>query len=188
MDTQNPQGNQKALLQAEIGASRVRTDTSSGVMHHKFMVVDNYNSSSDPVVLVGSHNWSSAAENKNDENTLIVHDLNIANQYYQAFAFLYKLSGGVITNPLAVGENQLVQNNYIIYPNLSNGIFNIQSKNTIVGKNNVRIYDGTGKKIIQETWSDSKTKSVNLTLQPSGVYLVVISNASGVDYIKIIKQ
>ncbi|KEY20335.1 phospholipase D-like domain-containing protein [Kaistella antarctica] len=187
MDTQNPQGNQKALLQTEIGANRVRTDTSRGVMHHKFMVVDNYDSSSDPTVLVGSHNWSASAENRNDENTLIIHDLNIANQYYQAFASLFKLSGGVITNPLAVVENQLVKNNYIIYPNPSNGVINIQSKNIFVGNSDVRIYDATGKKIIQETWSDFNIKSVDLTLQSSGIYFVVITNALGVDYVKIIK-
>jgi phosphatidylserine/phosphatidylglycerophosphate/cardiolipin synthase-like enzyme len=58
-------------------------------MHHKFMVVYNFNPTSDPLVLLGSHNWSSAAQTKNDENTLSVHDANIANQYYQAFAYLY---------------------------------------------------------------------------------------------------
>ena len=68
-------------------------------MHHKFMVVDNFDTSSDPLVLLGSHNWSSAAQTKNDENTLIVHDANIVNQYYQSFAYLYLQAGGIITNP-----------------------------------------------------------------------------------------
>ncbi|QOW10289.1 T9SS type A sorting domain-containing protein [Kaistella flava (ex Peng et al. 2021)] len=188
MDTQNPQGNQKALLQTEIGAARVRTDTSKGVMHHKFMVVDNYNSSSDPLVLVGSHNWSSAAENKNDENTLIVHDLNIANQYYQAFAYLYKLSGGVISNPLAVENNQKILNNYLIYPNPSKGIFNIKNENVVVGNTDIRIYDASGKRIDHQTISNFNTKSFDLTNQPTGIYFVVITNELGVSHIKIIKQ
>ena len=40
---------------------------------------------SDPLVITGSHNWSTAAETNNDENTIIIHDANIANQFYQEF-------------------------------------------------------------------------------------------------------
>ncbi|HYX06621.1 MAG TPA: phospholipase D-like domain-containing protein, partial [Bacteroidales bacterium] len=52
---------------------------------NKYMVVDQSLPASDPVVLTGSHNWSAAAEDRNDENTLIVHDATIANIYYQNF-------------------------------------------------------------------------------------------------------
>lgn len=188
MDTQNPQGNQKALLQAEIGAARVRTDASKGVMHHKFMVVDNYNSSSDPLVLVGSHNWSSAAETKNDENTLIVHDLNIANQYYQAFAYLYQLSGGVIINPLSVAHSPELANHYFIYPNPSTGIFNIKSEKAVSGNTDIRIYDATGRRIFHQTVSQFSMSSIDLTNQPNGIYYVVIANEAGVNHLKMIKH
>ncbi len=57
----------------------------SGQFHHKYCVIDQAETTSDPLVITGSHNWSSAAENKNDENTLIIHDANIANQYYQEY-------------------------------------------------------------------------------------------------------
>ena len=188
LDTQNPQGNQKAALQAGINTDKVRTDTSSGVMHHKFMVVDNYKSDSDPLVLVGSHNWSSSAETKNDENILIVHDLNIANQYYQAFAYLYKLSGGVIVAPLAVTDNQLQSNKYQLYPNPSNGIFYIKSEKIIAGNTDLRIYDTTGKRIEQQNIANFSTTSIDLTMQPAGIYFISITNASGQSHIKIIKQ
>ena len=49
---------------------------------------------SPPYVITGSHNWSSAAENDNDENTLIIQDLNIANQYMQEFKQRYNDAGG----------------------------------------------------------------------------------------------
>ena len=53
--------------------------------HHKYCIVDQAIASSDPTLITGSHNWSAAAENDNDENTIIYHDQNIANQYYQEF-------------------------------------------------------------------------------------------------------
>ncbi len=37
------------------------------------------------MVITGSHNWSSSAENVNDENTVIVHDPRVANLYHQEF-------------------------------------------------------------------------------------------------------
>ncbi|MBF8456228.1 T9SS type A sorting domain-containing protein [Kaistella sp. G5-32] len=188
MDTQNPQGNQKAALQAGISTGQVRTDTTSGVMHHKFMVVDNYNSISDPLVLVGSHNWSSSAETKNDENTLIVHDLNIANQYYQAFAYLYKLSGGTITTPLGVANTAIDSNPYQLYPNPGNGIFYIKSDKVIAGNTDLRIYDTTGRKISQQNISNFNSSSIDLTSQPAGVYFISITNSLGQSNIKIIKQ
>ena len=188
MDTQNPQGNQKVFLQSQLGEERVKTDRTTGVMHHKFMVVDNYNSSSDPMVLTGSHNWSLGAETKNDENTLIVHDLNIANQYYQAFAYLYELSGGIITNPLAVSNSPIITNKYQIYPNPSNGIFNIKSERIIAGNSDLRVYDATGKRISRQNISNLNNASIDLTMHPSGVYFISISNASGQSNIKIIKQ
>ena len=45
-------------------------------------------------VLTGSHNWSASAENSNNENTLIVHDADVANQYLQEFAARYTQFGG----------------------------------------------------------------------------------------------
>ncbi len=51
----------------------VRHHNLSGEFHHKYAVVDAYALNSDPTVVTGSHNWSSAAETANDENTLILH-------------------------------------------------------------------------------------------------------------------
>jgi phosphatidylserine/phosphatidylglycerophosphate/cardiolipin synthase-like enzyme len=53
--------------------------------HHKYCIVDHANIDSDPLVITGSHNWSGASETINDENTMIIHDANIANQFYQEF-------------------------------------------------------------------------------------------------------
>ncbi len=55
-----------------------------GILHHKYMIVDQ-NTFSDPLVLTGSHNWTLTAETRNDENTLVLHNALIANQYFQEF-------------------------------------------------------------------------------------------------------
>jgi hypothetical protein len=55
------------------------------VFHHKYALMDFAAGSVNPVVVTGSHNWSASAESINDENTLIIHDANLANQFYQEF-------------------------------------------------------------------------------------------------------
>jgi phosphatidylserine/phosphatidylglycerophosphate/cardiolipin synthase-like enzyme len=65
----------------------------SGQLHHKYAIVDQSESMSDPTVVTGSHNWSTTAETTNDENTVIVHDERIANLYYQEFRGLLNAMG-----------------------------------------------------------------------------------------------
>lgn len=73
------------------------------IMHHKYAIIDQSLASSDPLVITGSHNWSAAAENSNDENTVFYYNQNIANQYYQEFIERY--------NELAPTSSQLEENN-----------------------------------------------------------------------------
>jgi len=75
-------------------AADVRLDAEYGVLHHKYMIIDANHAEYDPVVITGSQNWSTSAETKNDENTLIIHDEKIANQYLQEFAARYHAAGG----------------------------------------------------------------------------------------------
>jgi len=61
----------------------------SNVLHHKYAIIDQGVAGADPMVFTGSHNWSSSAESKNDENTVFVHNQEVANQYYQEFMARY---------------------------------------------------------------------------------------------------
>jgi len=63
-------------------------------LHHKYLIIDPNHPGSDPTVITGSHNWSYSADTINDENTLVLHDPAIANQYLQEFAARYHESGG----------------------------------------------------------------------------------------------
>jgi phosphatidylserine/phosphatidylglycerophosphate/cardiolipin synthase-like enzyme len=48
-------------------------------LHAKTMIID------EGIVIVGSANWSENADSQNDENTLIIYDRFIANQFMQEF-------------------------------------------------------------------------------------------------------
>ncbi|RYD71771.1 MAG: hypothetical protein EOP53_23085 [Sphingobacteriales bacterium] len=76
---------------------RLRVYTGSGIFHHKYAVIDPQLTNSDPQVITGSHNWSSSAENNNDENTLIIHDSTVANLFYQEWIKRYFDNGGTDT-------------------------------------------------------------------------------------------
>jgi len=84
------------ILTAGLG-SLLKTHTGFVIYHNKMMTVDPSNTCSDPLVLTGSHNWTNAAETKNDENTLIIHNDTIANIYYQSFKENYSDMGGTLT-------------------------------------------------------------------------------------------
>lgn len=62
----------------------VRIDGIEGQMHHKFFIVDGR------IVVIGSYNFSRAAEERNDENVLIIHDPRIADFYLQEFQRVYQ--------------------------------------------------------------------------------------------------
>lgn len=56
------------------------------VLHHKFGIVDNR------IVIVGSHNWSDAANRLNDETLLVIEHPQVAAHYRREFERLYASS------------------------------------------------------------------------------------------------
>lgn len=62
----------------------VRIDGLDGQMHHKLFIVD------ESIVVIGSYNFSRAAEERNDENVLIIHDSRIAGFFLQEFQRVYQ--------------------------------------------------------------------------------------------------
>ncbi len=74
----------------------VYKDNEDTMLHHKYMIID-VNTESDPIVITGSLNWSANGNETNDENVLIIHNSNIANQYFQEFLGRYFQAGGNIS-------------------------------------------------------------------------------------------
>ncbi len=76
-------GSEFGYLQAS-GIS-VHAHWQDGQLHHKYAIVDEGYADADPLVVTGSHNWTNSADEINDENTLIIHDADVANLFRQEF-------------------------------------------------------------------------------------------------------
>ena len=121
--------------------------------HHKYAIFDASNSDSDPTVVTGSHNWSSAAEEDNDENTLIIQDVYIANQFMQEFKKRYNDAGGTGTfvipvtdvenNPITEFDYHLYQN----YPNPFNPVTTIKFEIPKAQHIELKVYDVLGREV-----------------------------------------
>jgi HKD family nuclease len=91
--------------------------------HHKYGLVDASLWQSDPTTITGSQNWSNAGENDNDENTLIIYDGYIANQFMQEFKKRYNEAGGTgtfIIPVVDVEDHEIEEFNYTLYQNYPN--------------------------------------------------------------------
>jgi len=103
-------------------------DNNNYSLHHKYLIVDPNAPWSDPLVLTGSHNWSSNAQFNSDENTIIVHDATIANIYYQEWRRRFIDNGGNIF----VGFEDAFETNKIeifdLYPNPTKELLNFVFK------------------------------------------------------------
>jgi phosphatidylserine/phosphatidylglycerophosphate/cardiolipin synthase-like enzyme len=124
----------------------------SPTLHHKYCIVDASDPESSPYVITGSHNWSSAAENDNDENTLIIQDLKIANQYMQEFKKRYNDAGGTgeFIVPTSVDNKEIKKFNYTLfqnYPNPFNPVTTIRFELPKSEKVQLKIYDMLGREV-----------------------------------------
>lgn len=61
----------------------IRSDDRSAYMHHKVMIIDAH------IVVTGSYNWSASAEDRNDENIIILDSISIAEIYMEEFNRLW---------------------------------------------------------------------------------------------------
>ena len=62
----------------------IRLDSNSNNMHHKVILID------EAIVILGSYNFTGSAEEKNDENVLILHDPALASQFLIEFERIYR--------------------------------------------------------------------------------------------------
>jgi phosphatidylserine/phosphatidylglycerophosphate/cardiolipin synthase-like enzyme len=61
----------------------VRLDTNKYIMHHKVIIIDDYR------VITGSFNISKNANNRNDENIIIIDSRELASKYIEEFKRIY---------------------------------------------------------------------------------------------------
>jgi phosphatidylserine/phosphatidylglycerophosphate/cardiolipin synthase-like enzyme len=154
----------------------------SGLLHHKYGIIDAENPHWSPVTITGSHNWSSAAENTNNENTLLIRDGNIANQFLQEFAARYYQFGG--NDSILVGvysAGGLVPMEYTLdqnYPNPFNPTTTIRFGVPERSNVELKLFDILGREV---------TTLVN-HVHEAGTYTVVLNGsglASGVYFYRL---
>lgn len=162
------------LLSGELGDHFVFWN-GSGIMHNKYMIVDEGDVNSNPMVWTGSHNWSASADNSNDENSLVIHDATIANLYYQNFMYIYLTAGGV-TAVKNFNENPTVQG-FKVYPNpVVNGNLTV-SCNLSQGASNgtLQLIDLTGRTVFSRSVTlTNGTNKLSYTFPASykGTYVI----------------
>jgi phosphatidylserine/phosphatidylglycerophosphate/cardiolipin synthase-like enzyme len=154
------------------GHMLANADSANSIMHHKYLIVDQENNSSDPQVWTGSHNWSNNANNKNDENTVVIHDQNVANQFYQEFYARFIQNGGVVLNTITPQNSS---NEITIYPNPNNQNVLGVSLNKEVIEGSINMFNLQGQLISsQAIVAENGTKQFNLNIEHlgTGVYFI----------------
>jgi phosphatidylserine/phosphatidylglycerophosphate/cardiolipin synthase-like enzyme len=173
----NTEGSEYEFL-LEEGVNVISHQGFGDSFHHKYCIVDHANTDSDPLVITGSHNWSGAAETNNDENTMIIHDANIANQFFQEFnermneienqvepsfncideACVDPMDGTGTFSSLVACEyaciptaiQDIESSQYTLYPNPNSGNFNLEFYSTNSSTKNFRIIDAQGRTIVND--------------------------------------
>ncbi len=164
-------------------AEMFTTPTGQSILHHKYGIIDASYSASNPTLITGSHNWSTAAETDNDENTLIIKDLKIANLYLQEFKKRYNDYGGKATFvvPVSVNDGKIEKFNYSLYqnyPNPFNPVTTIRFEVPSDQKVTLEVFDMLGRRV--KTLYDKETKrgivavDFNAAGLSSGIYFYTI--------------
>ena len=151
-----------------------------GQLHHKYVIVDVDSPEDDPVVLTGSHNWSSSAENSNDENTLIIHDALVANQYFQEYTQRFADAVGIeeyAFTDIGIYPNPVSDQLYISAPDLNGKIF-------------IYISDISGKVVYSEAMQtvSGNIFSVDFSEFDKGLYTLTIQDGVQSETLKVIKN
>jgi phosphatidylserine/phosphatidylglycerophosphate/cardiolipin synthase-like enzyme len=140
----------------------------SGLLHHKLLFANAFGGT-DPYVLTGSHNWSTSAENRNDENTLVIYDADIVNQYLQEF--MGRLGA------LVSAEYYEPFSKVVVYPNPATNVIhvNLASEANI---DEIRLINAMGIVVqsIPTQVGGLQNISVPLDHYPSGIYFLQIQS------------
>lgn len=163
----------------------VLEDQNSTMLHHKYAIVDAGSPTSDPMVITGSHNWTTAAEERNDENTLIIHDATIANLYLQEFAQRWCEARNQTNCSLPFSRTNSVQRLprtpaiASLHPNPSQGTVILTWEGPQQGERQLALYTSTGQLVHQQTLPPNQTHTWQLPALPNGVYQVVVQHPGG---------
>lgn len=160
----------------------ILADNHATALHHKYAIVDAGNISSDPQVVTGSHNWTTAAEDRNDENTLIIHDANIANLYLQEFTLRWCEVKGSATCalPFTVYSGVDVITNeeerkITLYPNPTASWLSLELDQSFEEVLTAKLYSTTGQHLRTYSLAAQETMhQLNLSDLENGLYFLML--------------
>lgn len=173
-------------IMKNVMGTNIQINKYSWMFHHKYLIVDQSNTASDPLVLTGSHNWSNSGESKNDENTVVVHDASIANQYYQEFS--QRWNDQVPTGIADLNSGDVTIS---IYPNPNNGSFTVNCSTEKTEKVSMKLFDLMGRVVYS---NDSKINSglstinINIENLSKGIYTFAVVTETGKTTQKLVIQ
>jgi len=111
-----------------------------------------------------------------------IQDDSLSTNIQQANSLL--IAQGNSCNALGI-ENNEVENGIKIYPNPTNGIFEIDFKNSI-DKSEIEIFNSLGQSVFKNTFFNQT--EINISTFVSGIYFVKIQNGQNVITKKIVKE
>ncbi len=136
------------------------------IMHHKYAIID-HTDAANGKVLTGSHNWSSSAENFNDENTLILNNFALADRYFQEFRARYD-------EAISIEEHESPK--ITIYPHPVADQWSIELQAPRAGKGFLMLYDMEGRLVLEQVVSWTGAPQVIQVDHPlrSGAYILEV--------------
>ena len=196
MDNNTDSGNDFSFLQTSGVDVRLPGAALTGLLHHKYAIIDADNPLLQNIVVTGSHNWSTSAEIANNENTLIIQSKRIANLYYQEFKARYLEAGGTDSILVSIKREkeispidfQLSQN----YPNPFNPTTNISFAVKHSGFTLLTVYDIIGREVV--TLVSEQLAAGNYVVEwkashlSSGIYFYQLRSGNFVSTKKMILQ
>ncbi len=176
------------ILPNGLGKNFTGYVNSSYLYHSKYLLVNPSAPCDDPKILTGSHNWTSSADAENDENTVIVHNDTIANQYLQSFAADFKAISGTavtkVTNPCKPTGINSIENNESrleIFPNPYKGSVNINYNLAEDTKVTMCVYNIMGEKVatlINGSMMEAGQHLLQFNGTTPGVYILQVNEGN----------
>ncbi|TNE61802.1 MAG: T9SS type A sorting domain-containing protein [Bacteroidetes bacterium] len=142
----------------------------AGLLHHKYAVVDAGYPSAEPVVITGSHNWSYSAEQNNDENTLILHDADIAAMFQAEFERRW---GEISTN-----TSRLQQPAFSCTPNPARDRLFLTFPDQDIPGGHIEIHNSAGRLVLSQNFNSSSAE-IEISNLPAGNYLITLKTKRG---------
>ena len=148
----------------------------SNLLHHKYLIVDPNCPQSDPMVWTGSHNWSTSANSRNDENSIVIHDSTTANIFYQEYMQRYKDEGATEfveerCEFVSIDEQE-VSDHFLLYPNPAKQFIAIKLSPEQDGT--IYVYNAQGQLWHSQNIQQADNHTMDISAFPTGTYFCIL--------------